>query len=106
MVPTQILYASMETLGAYEPNGKDQRRDARKNRRADIRIIMESKKRSIIKSITWRIVGILTLGIIIWIITGNWGETTLITISYHVVQIVLYYFHERGWLKIDWGVMK
>jgi len=64
---------------------------------------MDTSKRSWLKSVTWRIVGILVLGLITFVVTGNWKETTLITILFNVIQIIMYYTHERIWEKIKWG---
>lgn len=64
---------------------------------------MDSWKRSLVKSIVWRILGIIVLGVIVFFITGNWEEVTTITLLFHGIQMVLYYFHERIWNNISWG---
>lgn len=64
---------------------------------------MESKKRSFVKSITWRILGIAVLGAITWLITEDWQITTAVTVLFHAIQVFLYYFHERLWDRFDWG---
>lgn len=55
---------------------------------------METKTRSIVKAITWRIIA--TLIAYIWV-----GFTAAIIIN--VIQTIAYYFHERVWVHIDWG---
>lgn len=67
---------------------------------------MDTKKRSWAKSIVWRVIGILLLGLIAYLITGDLTEMTLITILFHGIRLVLYYYHERAWERIDWGKMK
>ncbi len=47
--------------------------------------------------------GIVILGTIAWLFTRDWQETTLITITFHAIRLVLYYFHERAWERIGWG---
>ena len=64
---------------------------------------MDSRKRSIAKSVSWRILGIIILGIIAYAVTGNFKEMTIITIIFHGIRLVLYYFHERLWERISWG---
>ena len=64
---------------------------------------METHKRSMVKSITWRIIGVFLLGGITWSITRDWKEMTLITVLFHSIRMVMYYFHERLWLRVDWG---
>ncbi|MBM3242561.1 DUF2061 domain-containing protein [Candidatus Poribacteria bacterium] len=67
---------------------------------------MDTKKRSWAKSLTWRVIGIVLLGGIAYLITGNWKEMTTITILFHGIRMVLYYFHERFWERISWGRLK
>jgi len=64
---------------------------------------MESRKRSWVKSITWRVLGIIILGAITWVFTKSWQVTTTVTVLFHSIRVVLYYFHERLWSGIDWG---
>ncbi|MFQ6063950.1 MAG: DUF2061 domain-containing protein [Candidatus Bathyarchaeia archaeon] len=64
---------------------------------------MDTRLRSLVKSATWRIVGILVLGAITWIVTDSWIQTTYITVAFNAVQILLYYFHERLWERTNWG---
>ena len=67
---------------------------------------MDSKKRSWVKAITWRMVGIVLLGSISYLVTGDWKEMSAITLLFHGIQTVLYYFHERWWERISWGRVK
>lgn len=67
---------------------------------------MDTKLRSWVKSVVWRIIGILLLGLISYLVTGNWKEMTIITILFHTIRVILYYFHERIWEQIPWGRMK
>ena len=64
----------------------------------------EAHYRSVIKSISWRIVGTIDTIAISWLITGQ-VKTALAIGSIEVVtKMILYYFHERTWNKIKWGV--
>jgi uncharacterized membrane protein len=65
---------------------------------------MESRKRSIAKSITWRILGIVILAAVTWFLTQSWEITTAVTVLFHAIRVILYYFHERLWHRIDWGL--
>lgn len=62
----------------------------------------ERHKRSLVRSIIWRVIGVLVLAIITYIYTRSWLTTSLITIVHHGVFVFAYYFHERFWLKIKW----
>ena len=64
----------------------------------------EAHFRSVIKSISWRIVGTIDTIFISWVITGE-VKTALTIGSIEVVtKMILYYFHERTWTKIKWGL--
>lgn len=65
---------------------------------------MESRKRSWVKSVTWRVLGIVILSVITWVVTQNWALTTIVTVLFHGIRVVLYYFHERLWGRIEWGL--
>lgn len=67
---------------------------------------VDTNIRSWAKSITWRIAGVVILGALAWIFTRNWEETTLITVTFHAIRLVLYYFHERCWERVAWGRKK
>jgi len=67
---------------------------------------MDTKKRSWVKSIAWRVIGIVLLGLISYLITGNWKEMTIITILFHSIRVIMYYYHERLWERVSWGKLK
>jgi len=67
---------------------------------------MDTKARSWVKSIVWRIIGVILLGIIAYAITGNWKEMTIITVLFHTIRVVLYYCHERIWERVSWGRLR
>lgn len=61
---------------------------------------MASHKSSIIKSIVWRIIGVFVLAAVAYFFTRKWMTTTLITIVHHLTFLLVFYCHERAWLKI------
>lgn len=63
----------------------------------------DTRLRSWIKSLSWRLLGILILGGISWVYTRDIQQTTIITMTFHTIRLILYYFHERFWEKIKWG---
>jgi len=52
------------------------------------------------KSIIWRIMGVLILAIVTYAYTRKWIQTGLITVIHHGVFLVVFYFHEKLWLKV------
>ena len=63
----------------------------------------ESRLRSLVKSLTYRILSIAGTGILSWVITKDIKETVSITLTIQVFLIILYYSSERIWDKIGWG---
>ena len=62
-----------------------------------------SKTRSILKAISWRIVGTLDTMALGWIITGNPVMGLKIGALELCTKFVLYYIHERIWVNSKWG---
>ena len=56
--------------------------------------------RSWAKSFVWRFIGVWLLGFISFLITHSWKETTMIIIIFHMLRVLMYYFHEAVWHKI------
>ena len=63
----------------------------------------ESRIRSLVKAMVYRIISITGTGILTWAVTEDMGETAIITLVIQVFLIVLYYSSERIWDKISWG---
>jgi len=63
---------------------------------------MESKKRSIIKTMIWRSIG-LTNGIVVtFLFLGEFSKSLGIAITANTTGLILYYIHERIWNKVKW----
>jgi adenylylsulfate kinase len=63
----------------------------------------ESHTRSIVKALSWRIIGTIETFLISWVITGQLGTAGGIAGIQAVMSTLLYWYHERLWLKIKWG---
>ncbi|MBL6769524.1 MAG: DUF2061 domain-containing protein [Alphaproteobacteria bacterium] len=59
----------------------------------------EHHKKSILKTISWRIVASTDTLLISWIITGDFSMASAIMSVEVVTKIFLYYFHERIWSR-------
>jgi len=70
------------------------------------RSTVETHSRTVMKTVSWRIVATLTTGIIVYLFTGE------ILLSLGVIgvdaaaKILFYYLHERAWNMIAWGKTK
>ena len=66
----------------------------------------ENKKRSIVKTISWRLTGTLDTMLISYLITGNLKTAASIGVIEVFTKMLLYYFHERIWNKLKFGRKK
>jgi uncharacterized membrane protein len=66
-------------------------------------VFTESRLRSLVKSLIYRIASIVGTGILTWIITRDVSETVSITTITQVFLVALYYSSERIWNRINWG---
>lgn len=60
---------------------------------------MDSRLKSAVKSIIWRIVGVIILAAVTFFYTRSWITTGLVTVIHHVTFLFVFYFHERIWFK-------
>jgi uncharacterized membrane protein len=63
----------------------------------------DKASRSIVKAISWRVVGTLDTIAISWLITGEVTLALSIGLIEVVTKMLLYFFHERIWNLIKWG---
>ena len=66
--------------------------------------IKESKKRHLLKTISWRIIGTLDTILLSWLISGNPLTGLKIGAAEVITKMILYYFHERAWYRINFGL--
>jgi len=64
---------------------------------------MDSHSRSFMKALSWRVTGTVDTMVISLVITGNMKVAAAIGGTEVVTKSLLYYLHERAWLKIPYG---
>ncbi|MCD6367548.1 MAG: DUF2061 domain-containing protein [Candidatus Aenigmarchaeota archaeon] len=64
---------------------------------------MDSRKRSIAKTISWRAFIILVDTIILFFITGSMAISGSVAVGLNMLKTLMYYFHERFWENLEWG---
>lgn len=64
---------------------------------------MDSPKRSLVKTISWRITGSAATFAISYAILGDIGVSSTIAAIQLTCNTLLYFIHERVWNKISWG---
>jgi uncharacterized membrane protein len=62
-----------------------------------------TKSRSAAKAITWRVIGTFDTFLISLLITKKPVTAGAIAGFEVLTKTILYYFHERGWNKVQWG---
>ena len=65
--------------------------------------LTESPLRSAVKGVTWRLVATFTTILIVYFITGEQAKALQIGAIEFVTKFVVYYFHERAWVRISFG---
>jgi len=61
------------------------------------------KKRTLAKTMTWRVTASLTTFLIAWTLTGDLLIGVSIGSIEAIAKIFLYYYHERIWNNINWA---
>ncbi|MER8388509.1 DUF2061 domain-containing protein [Mesorhizobium sp. M0751] len=64
---------------------------------------MDTHSRSFAKALSWRITGTIDTMIISLVVTGSIKLAAAIGLTEVVTKSLLYYLHERAWLKIPYG---
>ena len=69
----------------------------------DALLLTESPMRSALKGFTWRLVATFTTIVIVYCITGEQAKALQIGAIEFVAKFVVYYLHERAWVRISFG---
>ena len=64
---------------------------------------MDSPRRSLVKTVSWRITGSGATFLIAYTLTDNFAIAGVIGVTQMITNTILYYAHERVWNKISWG---
>ena len=66
----------------------------------------EGHSRSLVKAVTWRVLGSIDTFLLSWLFTGSPKAAGAIASTEVLTKILLYYFHERIWSSIKWGAKR
>ncbi|TIP99669.1 MAG: DUF2061 domain-containing protein [Mesorhizobium sp.] len=64
---------------------------------------MDTHSRSFAKALSWRVTGTIDTMVISLVVTGSIKLAAAIGVTEVITKSLLYYFHERAWLKIPYG---
>lgn len=68
--------------------------------------VEDHKLRSIIKTVTWRIIATGTTAGLVYLFTGELTLAMEVGLLEVVLKLLFYYLHERGWESVGWGQME
>jgi len=64
---------------------------------------METKRRSLIKALSWRVFATVITGTVAFCLTGKAGFALEIGLIDTAIKIFVYFAHERVWQRIPYG---
>lgn len=63
----------------------------------------EIRRRSVMKSLSWRVTASSTTVFLVYVITGCVGVAFAVGLLEAVAKLAVYYVHERAWNFVSWG---
>ena len=69
-------------------------------------MIVETKKRSLAKALSWRFFATFITTIVVWMVTNEPTLSIGIGVSDSVIKLAAYYGHERLWNRLTFGLVK
>lgn len=67
---------------------------------ASIERYADSHKKSLAKAVSWRVLASIIIFILVYSFTGEALISINVTIIDIILKIILYYLHERAWMKL------
>ncbi|MEZ4443002.1 MAG: DUF2061 domain-containing protein [Polyangiaceae bacterium] len=64
---------------------------------------METRRRSLLKAITWRILAVIITTTVAYFLTGEFAFAVEIGLIDTVAKLGIYFAHERIWTRIPYG---
>ncbi|MBU4459937.1 MAG: DUF2061 domain-containing protein [Verrucomicrobia bacterium] len=64
----------------------------------------ELHRRSIVKAVTWRLMGTVGTCLVGWWVTGSLRTGLGISLVDSAIKVFGFYFHERAWHRVTWGI--
>ena len=64
---------------------------------------MESRRRSIVKALSWRLIALVVTVSLVWIVAGEVHFAVAIGVLDGLAKLAAYYLHERAWNRLHFG---
>jgi len=68
--------------------------------------LKETRTRSIIKAVIWRVIALAVTYLVILLFTGNIETSIIIALVANLLKTILYYALERLFQRLEWGLIK
>lgn len=68
--------------------------------------LKESRLRSVLKSLSYRVIGTITTSLLAWFVTGELSVALTIGALEPIVKMAVYYLHERAWQQVPRGTVR
>jgi adenylylsulfate kinase len=68
--------------------------------------MMETRIRSIVKALSWRFIATIVTFLVSWILIGSVEIAFKIGLLDTSIKFAAYYFHERAWIRSNFGKLK
>ena len=65
---------------------------------------METRKRTLVRTIIWRVCAYTGTSVVIYILTNDIGKSFSFGLIDHSIKFVCQYVYERVWNKVQWGL--
>lgn len=62
--------------------------------------MQDSKTKSLLKTLSWRLIATLITMLIAWVVVGDVSVALTVGAADVFIKMIAYYFHERAWTKI------
>ena len=66
--------------------------------------MMETRKRSLVKAVSWQVWGLLMMALLGFLFTGSLSTGGQLAVLSTAIGFVCYLLHERLWAAIRWGL--
>ncbi|MBT8037218.1 MAG: DUF2061 domain-containing protein [Verrucomicrobiae bacterium] len=66
----------------------------------------ESKIRSVLKGLTWRVLATTTTFLLAWLLAKDLNVAGTIAAAEFFIKLAVYYLHERAWLLVPRGAFQ
>jgi uncharacterized membrane protein len=67
---------------------------------------MELRRRTLVKTLSYRVIGVIVTGAVAWFFTRKLSAAVEISTGDLTLKLLIYYAHERAWVRIPFGKLK